>query len=154
MTRTIREMWSLVLRDIFALRKEDTDNSGLFLDAAEIHVFGKNIILLATRDVLSFALVYPDSFPAESTCVSFWSAQCELCGCCCSAQRVLCESCRAHQVLVFPFPCCCVISFCARLCVLDSRHGMHHGSIKSHVSILSRMVAEPVFVWVYLWKHG
>ena len=35
---------------------------------AEIHVFGGNIILEATRDVLSFASVYPDSFPAESTC--------------------------------------------------------------------------------------
>ena len=28
---------------------------------------------------------------------------------------------------------------------LDSRHGMHHSSRKSHVSILSRMVAELVF---------
>ena len=32
----------------------------------------------------------------------FWSAQCELRGCCCSAQRVLCESCPAQQILVFP----------------------------------------------------
>ena len=62
---------------------------------------GGNIILVATGDVLSFALVHPHSFPAESTCVSFWSAQCELCGCCCSAQRVLCASCPTHQVLVF-----------------------------------------------------
>ena len=31
----------------------------------------------------------------------FWSAQCELCGCCCSEQRVLCEICLAHQVLAF-----------------------------------------------------
>ena len=64
-------------------------------------MLGRNIILVATRDVSSSALVYPDSFPAESTCVSFWSAQCELCGCCCAAQRVLCQSCLAHQVLVF-----------------------------------------------------
>ena len=78
--------------------------------------------LVATRDVLSFALVYPDSFPAESTCVSFWLAQCELCGCCCSAQcDVLCESCPAHQVPVFPFPCCCVSSSCARDCVFLTR---------------------------------
>ena len=34
-------------------------------------MYGGNIILVAIRDVLSFALVYPDSFPAESTCVSF-----------------------------------------------------------------------------------
>ena len=31
-------------------------------NAKEIHVFGGNIILVATRDVVSFALVYPDSF--------------------------------------------------------------------------------------------
>ena len=35
--------------------------------------------------------------PAESTCVSCWSAQCELC-----------ESCPAHQVLVFPFLLACI----------------------------------------------
>ena len=80
------------------------------MEVAEIHVFGGNIILVATRDVLSFALVYADSFPAESTCVTHWSAQCELCrfvrhsvelcGCCCSAQCVLRESRLAHQVLV------------------------------------------------------
>ena len=29
---------------------------------AEIHVYGGNIILVATGDVLSLALVYPDSF--------------------------------------------------------------------------------------------
>ena len=34
----------------------------LILEKAEIHVFGENRILVATRDVLSFALVYPDSF--------------------------------------------------------------------------------------------
>ena len=42
---------------------------------------------------------------------------CEYSGCCCSAQRVLCESCPAHQVLVFPFPCCYVSSSCAQECV-------------------------------------
>ena len=109
-------------------------------------MLGGNIFLVTTRDVLSCALVYSNFFPAESTCVSFWSTQCELCGCFCSAHRVLCESCPAHQVLVFPFPCCCVSSSCARDCALDSIHGMHHGSRKSHVSILSRMVAEPVFI--------
>ena len=65
--------------------------------SAESRVFGGNTILATTRDVLSFALVYPDSFPTEPTCVSFWSAQCELCGCCWSAQRVLCESCLAQH---------------------------------------------------------
>ena len=35
--------------------------------------------------------------PAESTCVSCWSTQCELC-----------ESCPAHQVLVFPFLLACI----------------------------------------------
>ena len=29
---------------------------------AEIHVYGGNIILVTTGDVLSFALVHPDSF--------------------------------------------------------------------------------------------
>ena len=37
----------------------------------------------------------------DVTCVSFWSTQCELCGCCRSAQRVLCESCPTHQVSGF-----------------------------------------------------
>ena len=74
-------------------------------------MFGGNIVLVTTRDVLSFASVYPpDSFPAESTCVSLWSAQCELCGCCCSALRVLYES----QLIL-----------CTRLCVPNSRHDMH-----------------------------
>ena len=36
-------------------------------DFAEIHVFGASIIMVATRDVLSFDLVTTDSFPAEST---------------------------------------------------------------------------------------
>ena len=31
---------------------------------AEIHVLGGNIILVATRDVLSFASVCPESFPS------------------------------------------------------------------------------------------
>ena len=62
-----------------------------------------------TGDALSFALVTPDFFPAKSTSVLFWSTQCELCtfcltsvelNSCCSALRVLCESCHAHQVLV------------------------------------------------------
>ena len=53
--------------------------------------------------------------------MSFWSARFELCGCCCSAQRVLCDSCPAHQVLVSPFPCCCVSSSCARDCVFLTR---------------------------------
>ena len=98
-------------------------------------MFGGNIILVTTRDVLSCALVCSNFFPAESTCVSFWSAQCELC-----------ERCPAQQVLVFPFHCCCVSSPCARDCALDSIHGTHNGSRKSHVSILSCMVAEPVFI--------
>ena len=87
--------------------------------SAEVHVFGENIVLVATRDVLSFASVYhPDSFPAESTCVSLWSAQCELCGCCCSALRVLCESCPAHQVLVF-------------LCLVDASAHLVHETVCS-----------------------
>ena len=49
---------------------------------------------VATRDVLSHALVSPESFPVESRRVLFWSAKYELCkfiwhsvelyGCCCS----------------------------------------------------------------------
>ena len=67
--------------------------------------------LVTTGDVLSFALVTSDFFPAKSTSVLFWSIQCELCwfcltsvelNSCCSAQRVQCESCPAHQVLVVP----------------------------------------------------
>ena len=124
--------------------------------SAEIHVLGGNILLVAIRDVLSFASVYSDPFPADSTCVSFWLAQCELCrfvwhsvelrGCCCSAQCVLCESCPAHQVLVFLSLLTRQLILCTRLCVLVSRHGMHHGSRTSHVSISSSTVAEPVFV--------
>ena len=65
--------------------------------------------LVTTGDILTFALVTSDSFPAKSTSVLFWSTQCELCkfcvaseelNSCCSARRVLCESCPAHQVLV------------------------------------------------------
>ena len=89
--------------------------------------------------------MYPDSFPAESTCVSFCSAQCELCGCCCSQKRVLCESCPAHQVLVVLSLVTRQLILCTRLCVVDSRHGMHHSSRKSHVSIWSRSKTE-IFV--------
>ena len=69
----------------------------------------------------------------------FWSAQCELCGCCCSAQRVMCESCPAHQAPVFHS----LVVASAHLvnetvCVPDSRHGMYLGSRKSRVSISSR----------------
>ena len=80
--------------------------------------------MVATRDVLSFALVYPDSFPAESMCVSFWSA-------------------TACAVRELPGKLRCLLSvplllrqliLCTRLCVPDSRHDMHHGSKKSHVS--------------------
>ena len=52
----------------------------------------------------------PRFIPAESTCVSFWSTQCDLC-----------ESCPVHQVPVFPFPCCCVSVSCARDCVFLTR---------------------------------
>ena len=50
---------------------------------------------------------------------------------CCSAQRVPCESCPAHQVLV-------VSSFVVSSSrVLESRDGAHHGSRESHVFISS-----------------
>ena len=65
-------------------------------------------------------------------------APCELCGCLRSAQRVLCEGRPAHQVLVFRSLLLRQLISCTRLCVPDSRHGMHHGSRKSHVSIFSR----------------
>ena len=56
--------------------------------------------LVTTGDVLSCASVTSDPFPAKSTSVWLWSTQC------CSAQRVLCESCLAHQVLVVSSLCC------------------------------------------------
>ena len=65
--------------------------------------------LVTTGDVKSIALATSDFFPAKSTSVLFWSTQCELCklcltsvelNSCCSARRVLCESCPALQVLV------------------------------------------------------
>ena len=49
---------------------------------AEIHVLDASIHLVTTRDVLSFALVTSDAFPAKSTSVLFWSTQCELCEFC------------------------------------------------------------------------
>ena len=89
------------------------------------------------RDVLSFALETSDSFPAEPTCVSFWSAQCELCrfvwhsaelcGCCsqCGLRRIV-----RHIRCLFSFP---LLSRQFILCT--RRHGMRHGSRKSCVSI-------------------
>ena len=38
--------------------------------------------LVTTGDVLSFAFVMSDFFPAKSTSVLFWSTQCELCRFC------------------------------------------------------------------------
>ena len=81
---------------------------------------------VVTRDVLSCALVSPESFPVESTRVRFWSAQYELCkfvshsmelsSCCCSVQCEKCKNCSAHQVLVVVlFPC--DSSSCTRDCV-------------------------------------
>ena len=72
-----------------------------FGSSAEDHVFGGNIILVTTRDVLSFAQCISIPFQLSPHVCVFWSTQCELCGCCCSAQRGLCESCQAHQVPVF-----------------------------------------------------
>ena len=67
----------------------------IFLFFAEIHVLGACICLVMTRDVLSFArdvlsfaLVTSDSFPAKSTSVLFWSTQCELCKFCLTQCRV------------------------------------------------------------------
>ena len=77
--------------------------------SAEIHVLGECNYLVTTDDVLSFASVTSDFFPVKSTSMLFWSTQCELCkfcltsvelNSCCSVQCVLCESYRAHQVLV------------------------------------------------------
>ena len=65
---------------------------------------------------------------------------------------VLCESCLAHQVPVFPFPCCCVSVSCARfLRVPDSRHGMHHGSRNLTCPSHPTWWREPVFAEII---HG
>ena len=71
--------------------------------------------------VLSFALVYPDSFPAESTCVQFLVGNSVNCAVVVAQHSVYCARVDpAHQVLVFPFPCC-VSSSCARDCVFLTR---------------------------------
>ena len=109
-------------------------------------MFGGNITLVATRDVFSFASVCSDSFPAESTCVSF-GRQSVNCVVVVAQHSVYCARVVWHTRCLFSFPLLTrQLILCTRLCVPDSRHGMHHGSRKSHVSILSRMVAEPVFV--------
>ena len=56
----------------------------------------ETLILVVTRDFFKLCFIVSRFIPAESTCVSFWSPQCDLCSCCCSAQRVLCEGCPAH----------------------------------------------------------
>ena len=60
---------------------------------------------------------------------------------------VYCASVVRHISCLFSVPLLLrQLILCTRLCVPDSRHGMHHGSRKSHVPISFRMVAEPVFV--------
>ena len=67
----------------------------------------------------------------------------------CAVVAAQCSAYRAGVVqhikcLLFSFSLSQVILY-TRLCVPDLRHCMHHDSRKSHVSISSRMVAEPVF---------
>ena len=101
---------------------------------------------MTTRDVLRFALVYPDSFPAEATCVSF-GRHSVYCAVVVAQHRVFCARVVRHTRCLFSFPLLTrQLILCTRLCVPDSRHGMHHGLRKSHVSVLSRMAAEPMFV--------
>ena len=64
---------------------------------------GGNIILVATRDVLSFALVYPDSFPAESTCVSFGRHSVN-CAVVVAQHRVYCARVVRHIRCLFSVP--------------------------------------------------
>ena len=68
----------------------------------------------------------------------FWSAQCVLCR---FVWRIRC---------LFSFPLLTrQLILCTGLCVPDSRRGMHHGSRKSHVSILSRMVADTLSEFIH-----
>ena len=94
-------------------------------------MFGGNLILVATRDVLSFALVCSDSFPAESTCVSFLLARYELCRFVWHSVELcgllsLGTACAVRELFgtsgaCFPFPCGRVSSSCARDCVFLTR---------------------------------
>ena len=109
-------------------------------------MFGGNFTLVATRDVLSFASVSSGSFPAESTCVSSCRHSVN-CAVVVAQQSVYSARVVWHTRCLFSFPLLtCQLILCTRLGVPDSRHGMHHGSRNSHVSILFRKVAEPVFV--------
>ena len=63
-------------------------------------MFGGNIILVATRDVLSSLQCIPIPFPALSTYVSFGRHSVN-CAVVVPQHSVLCESCPAHQVPVF-----------------------------------------------------
>ena len=100
---------------------------------------------MMTRDVLGFALVTSDSFPAKSTSVLFWSKQCELCKFCLTQCRVeqllLSTACTVREMSGTPGACCfflcCQFNLVTRLRVLDLIHGAHHGSSKSHVFISS-----------------
>ena len=96
-------------------------------------MFGGNIILVATRDVLSSAIVYLDSFPAESTCVSFGRHSVN------SAGFVAQHSVYCARV-VRRIRCQFSVPLFLRQLILCTRHGMHHVSRKSHVSISSRMI--------------
>ena len=78
--------------------------------------------------------------PAESTCVSFWSARCGLC-----------ESCPAHQVPVFRSLVVASAYLVHETCVPDSRHGMHHDSrnltCPSHPTKKTKTIQSVFCVW-------
>ena len=68
--------------------------------SAEIHVLGACNCLVMTRDVLSFALVTSDSFPAKSTSALFWSTQCRV------EQLLLSTACTVRELSSTLGACC------------------------------------------------
>ena len=78
--------------------------------SVDIHVLGASNCLVMTRDVVSFAFVTSDSFPAKSTSVLFWSTQCELCKFCltqCGVEQLLLSTaCTVRELSVTSGACC------------------------------------------------
>ena len=83
-------------------------------------MFGGNIILVATRDVLSFALVYPDSFQLSPHVLVFGRHSVN-CAVVVAQHSVYCVRVVQHIRCLFPFICCCVSSSSARDCVFLTR---------------------------------
>ena len=108
------------------------------------HVIGANIVLVATRDVVSFVLMTSDSFPTESSYVSFWSAQCVLAQR--GAVRLLFSTVwtvrEFSRQASFSFPCCRDSSSCARDCMFLTRDTASIMAQENLVSILSRRFLE------------